>query len=86
MLPCAQDGTMRQQIEGFAHPLGRPLRVSGTSKALVKTPGVFMPLVREIGEMLYQWEEPFIVDGRRFRERFAMGSKRSDSTATATVD
>jgi len=28
-----------------------------------------MPVMREIDEMLYQWDEPFVVDDRRFRER-----------------
>jgi hypothetical protein len=36
--------------------------------------------------MRYQWEEPFIVDDRRFRERFAAQPADPHAAARATVD
>ena len=30
----------------------------------------FNPMIREMKEMLYQWEQPFIVDDSKFREAF----------------
>ena len=44
-----------------------------------------MPLMRELDEMLYQWDEPFIVDDRRFRERFGLEPADADSAAAETV-
>ena len=35
--------------------------------------------------MLYQWDEPFVVDDRRFRERFAVQPVPADSAARETV-
>ena len=29
-----------------------------------------MPILRELREMAYQWEEPFVVDDARFRARY----------------
>jgi hypothetical protein len=52
----------------------------------MKLSGIFVPLFREVDEMLYQWEEPFIVDDRRFRERF--GAQPTDllEAARTTVE
>ena len=33
---------------------------------------LFMPIMRELSEMGYQWSEPFVVDDRAFRTRFAV--------------
>jgi hypothetical protein len=30
--------------------------------------------MRELDEMLYQWEEPFVVDDSRFRARFGVAA------------
>lgn len=39
-------------------------------RTLIAAAGIFNPLLAELGEMLYQKEEPYIVDGRHFAERF----------------
>ena len=47
--------------------------------------GVFMPPLREMPEMQYQWEEPFVIDDRHFRERFGAQPEDADRAAAATV-
>ena len=39
----------------------------------------------ELAEMAYQWEGPFVVDDRRFRERFQPSVTSLDAGAAATV-
>jgi nucleoside-diphosphate-sugar epimerase len=85
MLPCEPAGTMRDLIARFARALGRPIRVSKVPKPVLKAVGLFAPLVREMNEMLYQWDEPFIVDDRRYRERFSPKTTAADTAARATV-
>jgi len=46
---------------------------------------VFMPVPRETREMGYQWEEPFVIDDSRFRERFGVMPEDADRAAAATV-
>jgi hypothetical protein len=41
--------------------------------------------MRELDEMLYQWEEPFVVDDRRFRERFHQHPESVERAAAGTV-
>jgi hypothetical protein len=45
-----------------------------------------MRLVRKLDEMLYQWEEPFVVDDRRFRERFQRMPEDVDQAAANTAE
>jgi len=53
---------------------------------IVKAISVVVPLMREISEMLYQWDEPFVVDDQRFRQRFGMNPTDADAAAQATVN
>jgi nucleoside-diphosphate-sugar epimerase len=70
MLPCQPAETMRALVDRFAQVLGRPIPITTMPRWLIRILAVFVPLVREVNEMLYQWDEPFIVDDRRFRDRF----------------
>jgi nucleoside-diphosphate-sugar epimerase len=85
MLPCQRAGSMRELIDRFARVLGRRIPVGRVPKPALKAVGLFVPLIREMNEMLYQWEEPFVVDDRRFRERFAAQPVPADAAARETV-
>jgi nucleoside-diphosphate-sugar epimerase len=86
MLPCAPAGTLRQLVARLASTLGRDIKVTEVPRWVVKTTGLVMPLMRELDEMLYQWEEPFVIDDRRFRQRFQAIPEDVDRAATATVE
>jgi nucleoside-diphosphate-sugar epimerase len=70
MLPCAPAGTMRELIARLQATMGFPARIAQMPRWLLKVIGMVTPIMRELDEMAYQWEEPFVVDDRRFRERF----------------
>ena len=86
MLPCAPAGPFRALIERLTPRLGRPIKVTEVPRWVVKAAGLVMPLMREIDEMLYQWDEPFIVDDRQFRERFGLAPTDVEEAAARTVD
>jgi len=85
MLPCQPAGSLRDLVERIAKVLGRPIAVSRVPKPLLRAVGLFVPLVREMNEMLYQWDEPFVVDDRRFRERFGAQPAGLEVAARATL-
>lgn len=85
MLPCAPAGSLRELIVRLAKKLDREIRVREVPQWVVKTAAVFVPLFHELAEMRYQWEEPFIVDDRRFRERFRVAPTNIDQAAADTV-
>ena len=64
----------------------RPISVSQVPRVIVKAAALAMPLMREIDEMLYQWDEPFVVDDRRFRERFHVTPADAQEAAARTVE
>jgi hypothetical protein len=85
MLPCAAPGSTRELVARFSSKLGREIKLTGVPRWIVKAMGIFVPLVREVGEMLYQWDEPFVISDRRFRERFGQEPADVHEAAAATV-
>jgi nucleoside-diphosphate-sugar epimerase len=85
MLPCAPAETLRSLVSRFGRQMGHEIKLSRFPRWAVKGMGLFVPLLREVGEMLYQWDEPFVIDDRRFRERFGIMPTDLEEAATATV-
>jgi len=85
MLPCAPPVALRELIERMAVILDRPLKVAQVPRWMLKTMAMVVPLMRELDEMLYQWEEPFAVDDRRFRDRFGVVPTSIDEGAERTA-
>ncbi|HEY7819279.1 MAG TPA: NAD-dependent epimerase, partial [Vicinamibacteria bacterium] len=86
MLPCAPPGTLRDLVHRLASKLERPIKVAEVPRWMVKTIAVVMPLMRELDEMLYQWDEPFVVDDRKFRQRFSVTLTAVDDAAAKTIE
>ena len=70
MLPCAPAETSRDLVNRFSRVLGKDIQLRGAPKLIQKILGLFSPMFRELGEMLHQWEVPFVVDDTRFRTTF----------------
>jgi nucleoside-diphosphate-sugar epimerase len=85
MLPCAPAVTTRQLVGRFAGALGREVRVRRVPRLALRAVGLVSPLLRELNEMAYQWQEPFVVDDARFRARFGDLATPLDTAARETV-
>lgn len=85
MLPCAPAEPTRALVRRFSAALGREIGIRGMPRPLLAALGVFVPIVREVKEMLHQWEVPFVVDDARFRARFALRPTDPDDAAARTV-
>lgn len=85
MLPVSGVRSARELIRHFSEALGHEIQVAKLPRAFVKVFGLFVPIVREVDEMLHEWEIPFVVDDRKFRERFAARPTPVDEAAQATV-
>jgi nucleoside-diphosphate-sugar epimerase len=86
MLPCRPAESMRDLVERLAGHLGRPIKVARVPRPLLSALSLLVPLFRELQEMAYQWDEPFVVDDRRFRDRFGLAPAGADDAARATVE
>jgi nucleoside-diphosphate-sugar epimerase len=85
MLPCAPAETTRAMAGRLASALGRPIRLRRIPGLALRAMGLFSPILRELAEMAYQWDEPFVVDDRRFRARFGLGPTPLEEGARETV-
>jgi len=85
MLPCAPAETMRAMVARFSRELGREIKLLTMPRPVLKILALAVPFLREIDEMSYQWEEPFQIDDRRFRERFGQGPGDVERAAADTV-
>jgi nucleoside-diphosphate-sugar epimerase len=85
MLPCAPAVTTRALIGRIGGVLGREIRVRRVPRLALTAAALVAPLARELLEMAYQWEEPFVVDDARFRARFGDLATPLDAAAKETV-
>ncbi len=89
--PCAPAVSQRRLAELAAAAIGRQGRIRSAPKPLLRAMGVFVKPVREMVEMLYEFETDFVVDSSAFSEHFAVEATPLDEalamtmTATATT-
>jgi nucleoside-diphosphate-sugar epimerase len=84
-VPNTQTVSTRAMVEHFAQALGRPIRTRVVSPLMLSMVGLFVPIVREMKEMAYEFDEPYIVDDSRFRAIFPVQVTPADEAAAATV-
>jgi hypothetical protein len=85
MPPCTSAGTLRELIARLAAARGRAIEVAPVPRWILKTAAVAVPLMRELDEMMYQWDEPFVVDDSRFRTRFQVLPQDVNQAAHQTL-
>ena len=70
-LPTAGDPpTGKEWVETIAKALGVKPRYRVAPKFLVKILGLFVPIMRETVEMMYQYDRDYIFDSSKFEKRF----------------
>jgi nucleoside-diphosphate-sugar epimerase len=69
-LPSPETFTTRQFVETIFEEVGKPASIQAAPKILLRAMGLFNPGIRETIEMLYEFEEPFVVDHSRFEQAF----------------
>lgn len=70
-LPTAPAVSTRELLTRLGAALGLAIAVKPLSPFSMRLAGLFSPFMREVREMLYQWEAPFVLDDTRFRRTFA---------------
>lgn len=86
MLPAAPAVTTGEMLVRIGRALGRELRPQRMPPIALAALGLFVPILRELREMAYQWEEPFLVNDARFRARFTIEPTPLDDGVAALVE
>lgn len=70
-LPTAPDPpTGKEWIESIAAEFGVKPKYSAAPKFMVRIIGLFIPIMREMVEMTYQFETDYVFDSSKFEKRF----------------
>jgi nucleoside-diphosphate-sugar epimerase len=85
-LPNAPTVTTRRFIELVFKEAGRPARAQPAPKLLLKGMALFSPIMREVAEMLYEFDEPFIVDSSKFERAFGEHATPLDESIHTTFE
>jgi nucleoside-diphosphate-sugar epimerase len=62
--------SQRELMTMFFEQIDRPARMSGMGRAMMSLGGLFIVGARETVEMMYEFENPFVVDSSRFTRAF----------------
>lgn len=85
LVPHAPAPTTRDLAGLVGAAVGLDVRMTRMSRLLLRAAGVFSPLIRELPELTYQWEVPWIVDDARWRATFGTRATPLDEGARWTA-
>ena len=82
----AEQFTNREWIQMIAHELGKPAKVQSVSRWMLSLIGIFVPIMREFPEMLYQYDQDYFFDSGKFTDRFGVKATSPQEGIQAMVD
>ncbi|MGW6984654.1 NAD-dependent epimerase/dehydratase family protein [Streptomyces sp. NPDC054932] len=86
-VPTERPQSVRQMVDRLAARAGTgPVAVRRLPSAVVGAASLFSPLIRELKEIRYQFDRPFVVDSSAYEAAFAVAATPVDEQIEATVD
>ncbi len=86
-VPTAPAQSVRNMADRLAAEAGSgPVAVRGLPSAVVAVAALVSPLIRELKEVRYQFDRPFVVDSSAYEGAFAVRATPVDEQVKATVD
>lgn len=86
MLPLQPAETTREVYQRFYRALGVERDISRIPGWFLRAMGLFNRDMGELVEMLYQWEQPFIVDDSRIRAEFGLVPTPWEEAVDRTIE
>ena len=80
--PMISQGEM---VRLFAEEAGVEFKINSMGKLMMRIGGLFIPEARESVEMMYEFDQPFIVDSSKFENTFGMKATPMGEAIKATV-
>lgn len=84
-LPVAKPESTREVVARFGRELGTPLSTGVVPGLVLQVMGLFQPAVKELLEMRYQWEVPYVLDDAKFRAAFGLAPTPLEEGVRKTV-
>jgi nucleoside-diphosphate-sugar epimerase len=83
--PNASTITTREYLALIFKAAGKPYKVNAANKMMLRALGLFIPIVREIVEMYYEFAKPFVVDHAKFVSMFGNHATSLEEAVARTV-
>jgi nucleoside-diphosphate-sugar epimerase len=84
-LPGPPTGTTRALLGLVAADVGHPVGIRSVPKLAVRALGLVNPMLRGLAELSYQFDEPFILDTRKYESVFGTAGTPLGEAVAATV-
>lgn len=84
-LPGPETVTTRRLLELVAAEVGHPIGVRVLPKLAVRALGVFNPTIRELVELSYEFEQPFVLDTSKYESTFGTSPTPLMAAVATTV-
>jgi nucleoside-diphosphate-sugar epimerase len=80
-----QTVTTRALLDLVAGEVGHPVAIRALPKLAVRALGLVNPLMRELAEMAYEFDQPFVLDTSKYQSAFAAAGTPLADAIAATV-
>lgn len=84
-VPSPKAVTQREVISLIYEEAGHPPKMSAMGRFMLAIGGLFIPEARESIEMMYQFEQPFVMDDRKFVQAFGAPATPLRDAVRATL-
>ena len=84
-LPGPQTVTTRAFLELLAGQVGHPVAIRSVPRLALRALGLVNPMLRELAEMSYQFDEPFVLDTSKYESVFGAAGTPLAAAIAATV-
>ena len=85
-IPSAETLTTREFITIVFEEVGKPVKIQVAPGWLISMLGIFDPMMRELPEVLYQSEQPFVVDHSKYERAFGASTTPHRDAIRKTLD
>jgi nucleoside-diphosphate-sugar epimerase len=85
-LPSPAPRSTRELVEIAYRAAGNPPRLRVVPNFMVRALGLINPMMRELSEMLYEFDEAFIVDSSKFEHAFGTTATPAPEAIAQTID
>ena len=85
-LPNAENTSTRELVEMMYDAAGTAGKVGKVPRPALRMVSMFNPMLKETMEMLYEFDEPYVVDSSKFTATFGYGGTPLSTAAKETID
>lgn len=85
-LPSAPAVSQRAMAELIFSHIGASPKIQSAGRWMMALAGLFVPAAKEVVEMMYEFEKPFVMDSSKFEHRFNVTATKTDAAIRNTIE